>query len=157
LRWMERPGAVLAEVSFMHGGRTANAGLRPPLLRYEIELPGDRVSRGRVALPLSDLVVRYESGSGGVRLRSKSQNCDGLPVISSGISSEGFISFLTEIGRQGIQPLAYFPGFNVDDVAHWPRFRVGKVVLFRRRWLVPSSDLPPLETGALRGRGFLAV
>ena len=157
LRWLERPGAVLAEVSFMHGGRTANAGLRPPLLRYEIELPGDRATPGREPIPLSDLVVRYESSSGEFRLRSRSRGVEVVPVISSGISSEGFVSFLVEIGRQGSQPLAYFPGFDADVIECWPRFRIGRVVLFRRRWRVEAGELPRPGAGGLDARGFLAV
>ena len=31
-----RPGAAQAEITFMHGGRTANAGLRPPIFPLEI-------------------------------------------------------------------------------------------------------------------------
>jgi hypothetical protein len=86
-RWLEREGAVLAEVSFMHGGRTANAGLRPPLLAHEIVLPGDFATPGRVALPLADLVVRWDSMSGELVLRSRSRGVQVLPVVTSGIST----------------------------------------------------------------------
>ncbi|HZI92596.1 MAG TPA: lantibiotic dehydratase, partial [Patescibacteria group bacterium] len=55
-----QPGALLAEVTYMHGGRTANAGLRPPIFSHEIELPGEKASSGAVAIPLSDLSVRHD-------------------------------------------------------------------------------------------------
>lgn len=144
----DAPGAVLAEISFMHGGRTANAGLRPPLLAYEIELPGDRATAGREAIQLSDLVVRFDSASGEFRLRSKSRGVLVVPIVSSGISSEGFISFLVEIGRQGTQPLAYFPGFETDEVEMWPRIRYGSTVMFRKRWRFDANRMP---RGGARG------
>src|SRR5262249_14996124 len=34
---LERPGAIVAEVTYNHGGRTANAGLRPAIFAHEIE------------------------------------------------------------------------------------------------------------------------
>jgi len=141
-RWLERSGAVLAEVSSMHGGRTANAGLRPPLLAHEIVLPGDHPTPGKVALPLADLVVRFDAASAEFELRSKAHGCRVVPVVSSGISTEGFLSFLVEVGRQGVQPLAYFPGFDVEDMPVWPRVRCGNVVLFRRRWRCPAGEVP---------------
>jgi hypothetical protein len=71
------------------------------------------------------------------------------PVISSGVSPEGFISFLVEIGRQGLQPLSWFPGFDVPGIARWPRFASGRLVLFRRRWIVSSEELPTEADAAL--------
>jgi hypothetical protein len=75
-----------------------------------------------------------------------------VPIVSSGISSEGFISFLVEIGRQGTQPLAHFPGFEADEVDVWPRVRFGRIVLFRRRWRFDARR--SLRVGA---RGLDAV
>lgn len=141
-RWRERAGAVLAEVSFLHGGRTANAGLRPPLLAREILLPGDVETPGRTALPLTDLVVRFDSASGEFVLRSRSEGVRVLPIVTSGISTEGFLDFLVEIGRQGTQPLAYFPGFDAEAVGHWPRVSSGRVVLFRERWSFAAAEVP---------------
>lgn len=156
-RGLERDGAVLAEVSFMHGGRTANAGLRPPLLAHEIELPGDRATPGTRGLPLADLTVRYDSASGEFILRSRSLATRVQPIVSSGISSDGLISFLVEIGRQGTQPLAYFPGFDVEDVARWPRVRCGNVVLFRQRWRFGPGQAPRGEARRIDAAAFVAV
>ncbi len=146
-RAMERDGAVLAEVSFMHAGRTANAGLRPALLAHEIVLPGDCATPGKIELPLADLVVRYDSASSEFVLRSKRLDRRVRPIVSSGISVEGFFSFLVEIGRQGFQPLAYFPGFDAEDLPVWPRVRCGNVVLFRRRWHFAADELPRVPNG----------
>ena len=72
-----------------------------------------------------------------------------MPVISSGVSPEGFVSFLVEIGRQGLQPLSWFPGFDVPGIPRWPRFTSGRLVLFRRRWIVAPGELPATADAAL--------
>ncbi|MFL6192853.1 MAG: lantibiotic dehydratase [Thermoanaerobaculia bacterium] len=144
-----RPGAVLAEVTFNHFSRTANAGLRPSLYRHEIELLGDRASAGAEVIPLGELTVRWDAASRRFALRWAARGVEVVPVISSGISPEGFVSFLVEIGRQGLQPLAWFPGFDVPGISRWPRFTSGKLVLFRQRWVFAPGEAPetPREGG----------
>jgi hypothetical protein len=139
---LERPGATPVEVSYMHAGRTANAGLRPRVLSCEIELPGHRASDGASSLPLADLTVTFESVTRRFRLRSRSVGTEVLPVVTSGISPEGFVSFLLAIGNQGFQPLGYFPGFDVDGIDRWPRFVLGRVVVWRRRWSFVADNRP---------------
>jgi hypothetical protein len=72
----------------------------------------------------------------------------------------GFISFLVAIGEQGLQPIAYFPGFDAPGVMHWPRVTAGRVVLFRERWVFHRGEWPDApargdELGAF-GRAVLA-
>jgi hypothetical protein len=139
----ERPGAVLAEITYNHDGRTANAGLRPALVPYEIELPGDKASPGAHVLPLSDLVMRYDRVRRRLVLRSVSRGVEVLPVLSSGVNPVGIVSELVEIGRQGLLTMGYLPGFEVPGVVFWPRFSCGRMVLFRRRWVFRRpEDLP---------------
>ncbi|HYV18772.1 MAG TPA: lantibiotic dehydratase [Verrucomicrobiae bacterium] len=140
---LERQGAILAEVTYMHWGRTANAGLRPSLFPYEIELPGETAGAGAQVIPLRELTVRYDSGTKRFVLRWLPRGVEVIPVIGSGISPEGFVSFLVSIGQQGFQPLTYFPGFEAEGIVAWPRFTWGRTVLFRRRWLLPAGALPP--------------
>lgn len=149
-----RRGAAFAEVSYMHSGRTANAGLRPSLFELEIELPGDRASTGRGAVPLRDLTATWDSASRRFRIDSISRGIEILPVISSGIDPEGFVSFLTLVGNQGIQPLGYLPGFDDTSVRRWPRIRYGNVVLFRRRRVFDAREMPQGKTAA---EHFLAI
>jgi hypothetical protein len=137
-----RPGVAHAEITFMHGARTANAGLRPPIFSLEIELPGDRVSEGHEALPLADLTATWDSAAGRFVVRSLSRDTEILPVICSGINPEGFVSFLTMVGAQDLQPLAFLPGFDAEGIRSWPRFTFGNVVLFRRRWVFDATELP---------------
>ena len=146
------PGAIVAEITYNHLGRSANAGLRPTIFGHEIELPGERASPGAEAIALADLVVRWDAAAGRFVLRSLARGAEVVPVISSGISPEGFISFLVEIGRQGLQPLAHFPGFDVPGVTRWPRFTLGRVVLWRRRWIFPPGTAPEVPA-ALREAG----
>jgi len=146
---LEREGAVLAEITYTHLGRSANAGLRPTLLRHEIELLGERATPGAEVIPLGDLTVRWDRAASRFVLSWVSRGLEVVPVISSGISPQGFVSFLVEIGRQGLQPLAYFPGFEVPGVSRWPRFVAGPLVLFRRRWVFAPGEAPavPREGG----------
>jgi hypothetical protein len=146
---LERAGAVLAEVTYNHLGRSANAGLRPSLFRHEIEVPGMRASPGAEVIHLKEMAVRWDSGAGRFVLRREADGVEVVPVISSGVSPEGFISFLVEIGRQGLQPLSWFPGFDVPGIARWPRFITGRLVLFRRRWIVPPGEIPEAADAAL--------
>ncbi|MFL6263659.1 MAG: lantibiotic dehydratase [Thermoanaerobaculia bacterium] len=143
---LAREGAILAEVTYNHFGRSANAGLRPSLFRHEIELPGEKVSPGAEVIHLRELTVRWDSGEGRFVLRWEPRGVEVVPVISSGVSPEGFISFLVEIGRQGLQPLSWFPGFDVSGIERWPRFVSDRLVLFRRRWTREPGPLP--EEGA---------
>jgi len=139
---LERPGAILAEVTYMHWGRTANAGLRPSLFPYEIELPGEKAGAGARVIPLRDLVVRYDTREKRFVLRWLPGGLEVIPVVGSGISPEGFVSFLVSLGQQGFQPLTYFPGFEAEGIAAWPRFTWGRTVLFRRRCVLPADSLP---------------
>ncbi|PYQ65351.1 MAG: hypothetical protein DMF53_05685 [Acidobacteria bacterium] len=139
---LAREGAILAEVTYNHLGRSANAGLRPSLFRHEIELPGMRAGAGAEVIHLHEMTVRWDSGAGRFVLRRMPPGTEVVPVISSGVSPEGFISFLVEIGRQGLQPLSWFPGFEVPGIDRWPRFVSGRLVLFRRRWSFTPGKSP---------------
>ncbi|MFY9825142.1 MAG: lantibiotic dehydratase [Thermoanaerobaculia bacterium] len=146
---LAREGAIFAEVTYNHFGRSANAGLRPTLFPYEIELLGERANSGAEVVPLTGLTVRWDTVAGRFVLRWTERGTEVVPLITSGVSPEGFVSFLVEIGRQGLQPLAVFPGFDVPGMNRWPRFRSGRLVLFRRRWVFPAGEAPepPQDSG----------
>ncbi|HJQ97323.1 MAG TPA: lantibiotic dehydratase [Candidatus Polarisedimenticolaceae bacterium] len=150
---VERTGAIVAELTYNHLGRTANAGLRPAIFPYEIELPGDCVSDGATRLTLADLTVRWDGRDGRFVLTWKSGGVEVIPVINSGVSPVGFISFLVAIGEQGFQPVGYLPGFDREDVVHWPRVTDGRVVVFRERWVFRRPEWPePTPRGLVRWR-----
>ncbi|HEV8335453.1 MAG TPA: lantibiotic dehydratase [Candidatus Polarisedimenticolia bacterium] len=144
---MERPGTLLAELTFNHEARTANAGLRPVLFTHEIELPGDKTSPGVQAIPLTDLVIRYDTAADRLVLRSVSRGVEVIPVLSSGVSPSGIVSELVHLGRQGWQTVGYVPGFHAPQVSRWPRYVCGKLVLFRARWTFRAGEVPPLARG----------
>lgn len=145
---LERPGAVLAEITYMHAARTANAGLRPPIFRHEIELPGEAPTPGAEVLPLRDLFVRWESARERFLIRSASRGVEVIPVINSGISPEGFVAFLVAVGQQGMQPVSLFPGFDVEGIRRWPRFTMRGTVLLRGRWVFGTEEVPGGRGGA---------
>jgi hypothetical protein len=139
---MAPPGAVPAELTYNHEARTANAGLRPALFAREIELPGDLVSGGARRVALADLVIRYDSAADRLVLRSAGTGSEIVPVLTSGVSPAGIVSSLIHIGRQGLQPVGWLPGFHAPGLVRWPRFRCGRVVLFRERWVFTRPELP---------------
>ncbi|HSS50484.1 MAG TPA: lantibiotic dehydratase, partial [Thermoanaerobaculia bacterium] len=146
---LAREGAIFAEITYNHFGRSANAGLRPTLFPYEIELLGERANPDAEVIPLTELTVRWDGTAGRFVLHWNARGVEVVPLITSGVSPEGFVSFLVEIGRQGLQPLAVFPGFGAPGINRWPRFKSGPLVLFRRRWVFASGEAPepPQESG----------
>ena len=135
-------GAIPAEITYAHWGRTANAGLRPRLYAHEIELPGETVSPGATAIPLADLIVRFDGARKRFVLRSRALDAEIVPVLSSGVQPEGIVSFLVGIGMQDLLPVAFFPGFDGRGIVHWPRFALGRAVLFRERWVFAPGEAP---------------
>ncbi|HXI04351.1 MAG TPA: lantibiotic dehydratase, partial [Candidatus Saccharimonadales bacterium] len=144
---VERPGAIVAEVSYNHHARTANAGLRPAIFRHEIEMPGERTTPGAVAIPLKDLTIRFDGGQKRFVMRWTQEDREVIPVVSSGVDPVGLTSFLVSVGQQGLQQVGFFPGFDLAGVTHWPRIVCGRVVLFRERWVFRSRGWPSLSLG----------
>lgn len=153
---LARPGAVLAELTYNHDGRTANAGLRPALWAHEIELPGEACSPGVTRLPLADLRLRYDSAAHRLVLTSRALGCEVVPVLSSGVNPVGLISDLVQIGRQGWQAMGWLPGFEHPDVMRWPRIALGRVVLWRARWVLRGVDWPAWPQAGGAAAQFLA-
>src|SRR5262249_3229705 len=89
-----------------------------------------------------DLVIRYERDADRLVLRDTKSGIEIVPVLTSGVSPSGIVSSLIHVGRQGLQPVGWMPGFHAEGITHWPRFRCGRVVLFRERWLFGREDLP---------------
>jgi len=139
---LHRPHAIVAELTYNHMARTANAGLRPAVFENEIELPGDCASPGARVHGLRDLVVRFDTPTDRFVLRSVRDGIEVIPVINSGVNPVGFVSFLVAIGEQGLQPIGYFPGFDAPGVTHWPPVVAGRVVLFRERWVFRRGEWP---------------
>ena len=139
---LRRPPAIMAELTYNHGGRTANAGLRPAVFEHEIELPGDCASPGARVLGLRDLIVRFETDTDRFVLRRVGDGTEVIPVINSGVNPVGFVSFLVAIGEQPLQPIGHFPGFDAPGVTHWPPVVAGRLVLFRERWVFRHGDWP---------------
>lgn len=149
---LERPGAIVAEITYNHFARTANAGLRPAIFEHEIELPGDCASPGARVLGLRDLGVRFDTAAGRFVLRRSADGTEVIPVINSGVNPVGFVSFLVAIGEQTLHPIGYFPGFDAPGVTHWPAVVSGRVMLFRERWDLRQGEwpVPPARGDDLR-------
>lgn len=140
-------GAVVAEVTYNHHGRTANAGLRPSIFPYEIETPGEKASPDATVIPLTDLAVRWDTPRRRFVMRWLSKGLEVLPVINSGVNPVGLFALLVKIGQADLQPLGWFPGFDHEEVTHWPRISCGRVILFRERWVFGPGGWPASTEG----------
>jgi hypothetical protein len=157
-RWLAPPGSVIAEIPYRHSGRTANAGLKPRVFEHEIELPGEVPSPGAVPIPLNDLDARFEQASGRFVLTSRRLGREVVPVLTNGLSPEGFTAFLAAVGQQDAQPLAHFAECPPDHPGHAPQVVSGDTVLYRRRWrLEPAEAARLLESGASAAERFSLV
>jgi len=139
---VEHEGALVAEISYNHHARTSNAGLRPSIFTHEIEMPGEKASPGATVIALKDLAVRYDSAAARFVMTWIPKGAEVIPVITSGVNPVGITSFMVTAGYQGIQPVGYFPGFDVEGIKHWPRVRCGPLVLFREQWVFRQEDWP---------------
>ncbi len=144
------PGSVPAEIPYGHAGRTANAGLRPSVFPDEIALPGETPTPGARTFPLSDLLMRYDSATRRFALRSRRHRVAVVPVLTSGLSPEGFVSFLVAVGQQDAPPLALFPDFDDGRIGAAPRIVSGRTVLFRRRWSLAPDEVRAVLLGGDR-------
>jgi hypothetical protein len=144
------PGSVAAEIPYGHSGRTANAGLRTSIFTDEIGLPGETPTPGARTFPTSDLLVRYESSTRRFTLRSRRHGVAVVPVLTSGLSPEGFISFLVAVGQQDAPPLALFPDIDESLLGPIPRIVSGGTVLFRRRWSLAPAEARRIFRGGDR-------
>jgi len=148
------PGAVIAEIAYRHGGRTANAGLHPRVFPHVIVLPGEDADPEAEPIPLRDLFVRWDEGRERFALRSRRLDREVVPLLANGLSPDGFVAFLVAIGQQDAQPLAWFRDLAPRRAGPVPRVACGDTVLFRRRWQWTPADtariLDPAEAPAVR-------
>jgi len=146
--------AVIAEISYRHAGRTANAGLHPRVFAHALVLPGETVDPAAEAIPVRDLFVRWDGARERFLLRSRKLDREVVPVLANGLSPDGFVAFLVAIGRQDVQPLAWFRDLAPGRAGTLPRVVSGDTVLFRRRWQWTAGDtariLDPVAAPAVR-------
>jgi hypothetical protein len=126
--------AVIAEISYRHAGRTANAGLHPRVFPRVIVLPGETADPEAETIPVRDLFVRWDAVRERFVLRSRKLDREVVPVLANGLSPDGFVAFLVAIGQQDVQPLAWFRDLAPRRSGSLPRVVTGDTVLFRRRW-----------------------
>jgi hypothetical protein len=144
------PGAVIAEITYRHSGRTANAGLHPRVFAHAIVLPGETPDPDVEPIPLRDLLVRWDAAAERFVLRSRRLDREVVPVLANGLSPDGFVAFLVAIGQQDAQPLAWFRDLAPRRAGPLPRVASGDTVLFRRRWQWTPEDTARILDPAAR-------
>ncbi|MFE4778813.1 lantibiotic dehydratase, partial [Streptomyces sp. NPDC056716] len=144
-----RGAAHLAEISGSFG---TNVNLRSPAAPYEIDYPGVVSARPAAdRIPLRDLAVRHDPGTGHLVLL----DAEGSRVhpVHTGMMAA---LFLPPTARLLFQLFGDLPGTTVptwalfspppehtpQDVVRTPRVEVGRVVVARAAWYVPSAAVP---------------
>lgn len=146
-----------------------NFQLHPPLTRHAIELPFEPAPGHAAVLALADLELFVDPDQDRLRLRSRGLDTEIEPV---------HLGFLRDIWLPDELLLlrALSPRFGEETLAesidlynwldqadlmagrrlvpHRPRLTVGRLVLERERWAVPSDNLPTAEPGEPASRAF---
>jgi lantibiotic biosynthesis dehydratase-like protein len=145
-------GAVFAE---LRGGYDAtNLNLHPVVTRYELVCPGETSFRpADEQIPVEDLVIEHDAAADRLLLRSRRLGVEVVPV---------YLGFLLPMALPEVQQvlLNFSPttmvqldlwsgtGLAGETATALPRITLGNLVLQRRTWRVPPTELPEHATGA---------
>jgi len=146
LRHVTPPGAAFAEISG-HDDSTLN--LHPCLTDLSMQIPQDRPTGTPVErIGLRDLCIRFDPRLGALGLYETASLRQLLPVYLGGLSSTLLPSLQQMLLLLG--PTLRLPRLGwhhllkddtTDRLRALPELRIGALVLFRRSWMVPFSEL----------------
>ncbi|MGC9497483.1 lantibiotic dehydratase [Streptomyces sp. WG7] len=147
-------GPVLAELSGTFG---VSVNLRAPTAPYEIDYPCTTTTRpAHERIPLRDLVVRHDPGSGTLELVARPTDRRVQPA-HLGMMADPLLppaarllfaafgqSYLLHPSLSLLKPA---PGDHVQDVEFLPRVEVGRLVVQRAEWRAPIDHVPVRRAG----------
>ncbi|MES5823117.1 lantibiotic dehydratase [Streptomyces sp. RG80] len=142
------PGAVFAEVT--GGPVTSNLNLHGRLTEYEIVCPGETGTLPEeFGLRLDDLFIEHDEAEDRLVLRSARLGREVIPVYLGYLVPLALPELprtLLLLSPTSMAPLNVWGGVPesepVAGVTRRPRVRHGSVVLSRRSWSAPASELP---------------
>jgi hypothetical protein len=150
---------ILAEIA---GDNGFNGNLHPPLLGMDISHPSGEVTSGRAAISVADIDVGPDAGDPhGLVLRRRSDGRRVHPIdlgflnpmrrpplfqlLSSFSPSK---SANVPIPKLPTADVAASAGLSQSSVVYRPRIVIGgRVVIARRRWMVPGALFPSTKPG----------
>ncbi|MFD6990683.1 lantibiotic dehydratase [Streptomyces sp. NPDC059943] len=155
------PGAVFAEVT--GGTVTSNLNLHGQLTEYEIVCPGESGTLPEeYRIHLDDLYIEHDETADRLVLRSTRLGREVIPVYLGYLVPLALPELprtLLLLSPTSMAPLNVWGGVPesapVGGVTRRPRVRHGSVVLSRRSWSAPASELPLHTPGTSDDEWFL--
>lgn len=158
---VQPPGAVFAEVT--GGPVTSNLNLHGRLTEYEIVCPGESGTLPReYRIHLDDLYIEHDATADRLVLRSTRLGREVVPVYLGYLVPLALPELprtLLLLSPTSMAPLNVWGGVPegepVGGVTRRPRVRHGSVVLSRRSWSAPATELPLHAPGTSDDEWFL--
>lgn len=153
-------GAVFAELK--GGADATNLNLHPIVTPYEIVSPGEVSFRPQAdQILLDDLVIEHDPVADRLLLRSRRLGVEVIPVYL------GFLlpmalpevqQILLNFSYASLASLDLWAGVDLPTtgVVELPRIRLGNVIVQRKSWRVPATELPSDLDGCSDHEWFLA-
>lgn len=136
------------------GGFGFNGNLRPLQTDCSIHYPGTvPLTPRQQTIPLSDLQLRYHQEQKRFSFLCKRTGRQIVPVdlgfmfIFSQPPLYQFLSLISPARNISGPPLLRFPAPQGGSGRHFPRVRLGNLILRRRRWVLHPSDIPQRRQG----------
>jgi hypothetical protein len=148
LRSLHPSDELVAELSDAYG---YNANLHPPLTPYELTAPFlPRAREAAAELAWRDLVLCYDRETQRLILRHRERGRVHLLVLGfllyslKPYFSQVLEHLFTYSGKSSMMPLfpeEAVPQEELEQIRFLPRVRVGRVVIERKKWIVPRARL----------------
>jgi thiopeptide-type bacteriocin biosynthesis protein len=135
------PGALWAEVTYLHpSDRSNNVAIRPLVRGHEIAFEGTASVAQADTIPLDELVVGLERDR--FHLYWPRHHAEVIPCAGhmlNTLTAPALVRFLDDIGRDHSAPLAAFDWGAAELLPFLPRMQTGRFVLTRARWHLTAS------------------
>lgn len=134
--------AVLAEISYIPGMRTANILARQQIRDYEIILNANSLLDSDYIIPVSDIYVTIKNGL--IALYSHKLGKRIIPRLTTAHNYANNPSpvyrFLCDLQNQSLKSSVSFSWGGIENIhAHLPRVKYKNIILSREQWIVNTK------------------
>lgn len=134
--------AILAEISYIPGMRTANILHRQQIRDYEILINANSLLDGEHIIPVSDMYVAIKNGQ--IVLYSHKLGRRIIPRLTTAHNYANNPSpvyrFLCDLQNQSLKASVSFSWGGIENMyAHLPRVKYKNIILSREQWIVDTN------------------